>query len=87
MKEPLPWSLALVALALVARLAASRPSRAAPRRARQARRWSTCSRPSTIARRTTATGAPSAYIEQKEKDKVDVVYETEYYRRSRTRSS
>ena len=29
----------------------------------------------------------SAYLEQKEKDKVDVVYETEYYRRSRTRSS
>src|SRR5215204_5767822 len=24
----------------------------------------------------------SAYLEQKEKDKVDVVYETEYYRRS-----
>ena len=29
----------------------------------------------------------SAYLEQKEKDKVDVVYETEYYRRSPTRSS
>ena len=28
-----------------------------------------------------------AYIEQKEKDKVDVVYETVYFRRARIRSS
>ena len=26
------------------------------------------------------TGAPVAYLEQKEKDKVDTVYETEFYR-------
>jgi len=66
----------------------SSPSRRAPRAPRSRRpRWSSWLKSVDDRQKNNGDWRAAAHLEQKEKDKVDVVYETEFYRRSRTRSS